>query len=181
MVVGAKDELGASSERSCTEQTVPDRKGQHRDEDTDYEDRRQPIRRLVLAPDPDHHPRDVIGASRLGAPEPVVVGGEAEFALGVGAAGYRRLVRLTGGERAYLGVHHRFAIRGRELGGDLMLREKIDRTGRRCGEKIEGRDGAQQQSARSARPYSGSAASQRRHAINIAIFLPRATPVALLP
>ena len=89
---------------------------------------------MLFPPDPDHDPGDVIGAPRLGAPEAVAVGGESEFALGVSAARYRRLVWFVGSERAHLGIHHRFAVRGRELGGDLVLSEEIEGVGGRGGE-----------------------------------------------
>lgn len=127
--------------RPRAQQTVPDRKCKHAHEEADYENRGQPVLRLLFGADPDHDPGDVIGAAGLGAPESIAVGGEDEFALAVSVARYRRIVRLARGKRAYLGVRHRFAVRGRELGRDLVRGEEIERTGGRRGEKTEGCDG----------------------------------------
>ena len=99
--------------------------------------------RLLFGTDPDHDPGDVIGAAGLGAPEAIAVGGEDEFALGIGVASHCGLVRVGGGKRAHFGVRHRFAVRCRELRGNLVRGKKIERSGWRCGEKLEGHNGAQ--------------------------------------
>ena len=166
--------LWARPVRSSAQSTGPDREGQHDDEEADHENRGQPVRRLLFASDPDHDPGDVIGAPGLRAPEAVAVGGEHEFALGIRAAGHRGAVRIPGGKPAHFGVHHWFTVRGRELSRNLVRSEEIERTGRRCDEKIEGCEGAQQQGTRSAWASNWATANRRkfehRHAINIAIF-----------
>jgi len=58
-------------------------------------------------------------------------------------AGHRWFARIVRGKRAHFGVRHRFAVRCRELRGNLVRGEKIERCGWRCGEKLEGHNGAQ--------------------------------------
>jgi hypothetical protein len=110
---------------ASAQQPVPDRYREEDDENADYENWRKPGLRLRIAADTDHKMRDLIGAARFRAPKAVAVGREDEFALGIGASGYRRGPTILGGEHSNLGIRQRFAILSCELDCHLAGPEKI--------------------------------------------------------
>jgi ribonuclease HII len=126
--------------------------------------------------DADHHPGDLGARVCFGGPHPVAIGIKDEFALGVGVAGLDRRLQITRCENSYCSIGHRLAVRGCELGRDLMRGKEVESASGRFGERAR-RQGRQQQHRRSAREHrlSEKSAAKLEHAINIAMFRARAT------